>query len=178
MIHMINVVELIVLLSSMGLVNLPLPYPFETTANLSSVTPSVFLGTLLLCAGAILRVTSYRHLGRFFTYELSIKTGQKLVTDGPYAIVRHPSYTAMWMYGVGAVVAQLGPGSAWSDLGLWKSEFGVVFGVVVTGMLAYVNMVMVFLRVEKEDAMLKQEFKDEWTKWAAHTPWKLIPFIY
>ena len=42
------------------------------------------LGVCLLGVGTLIRVSCYRALGRFFTFELSIKTEHTLITEGPY----------------------------------------------------------------------------------------------
>ncbi|KAF9644887.1 hypothetical protein BDM02DRAFT_829359, partial [Thelephora ganbajun] len=42
-----------------------------------------------------LRLFSFRTLGRHFTYQLAILPSHKLVTTGPYAYIRHPSYVAL-----------------------------------------------------------------------------------
>ena len=51
-----------------------------------------FVGTLMTILGGLIRYTCYRALGRMFTFEMSIRRNHKLITSGPYAIVRHPSY--------------------------------------------------------------------------------------
>jgi len=50
------------------------------------------VGTLMASFGGIIRYKCYRALGRMFTFEMSILRNHKLITSGPYAIVRHPSY--------------------------------------------------------------------------------------
>ena len=34
-------------------------------------------------------------MGRMFTFEMSIRRDHKLVTSGPYGVVRHPGYTGI-----------------------------------------------------------------------------------
>ena len=50
-------------------------------------------------------------LGRFFTYDVTIQPGHRVVTSGPYRWVRHPSYTGGLLGLLGLGVA-LGSGAA------------------------------------------------------------------
>lgn len=45
--------------------------------------------------GALLRRWAIRHLGRFFTVDVSVARDQRVVDDGPYRFVRHPTYTGL-----------------------------------------------------------------------------------
>src|SRR5439155_12906397 len=52
----------------------------------------VFLvGICLMLAGIGLRWYSAAILGKYFTFDVAIQTGQTLVESGPYRYVRHPS---------------------------------------------------------------------------------------
>ncbi|OBZ67534.1 hypothetical protein A0H81_12475 [Grifola frondosa] len=53
------------------------------------------LGCMLGALGGFIRIQCYRTLGRFFTYELTLRNNHRLVTSGPYAVVRHPSYIGL-----------------------------------------------------------------------------------
>ncbi|EAU89892.1 hypothetical protein CC1G_12896 [Coprinopsis cinerea okayama7 len=72
------------------------------TASQSSTTPppqptlplSFLLPTLLLHLSSLLRLYCYKTLGPFFVFQLSTFPAQKLITSGPYSVVRHPSYPA------------------------------------------------------------------------------------
>jgi len=59
----------------------------------------VLLADLLLTAGIALRIWSIVHLGRFFTVNVAIQEGQRVIQDGPYRFVRHPSYSgSIWRW--------------------------------------------------------------------------------
>lgn len=177
---MINVFELVAisaLITSTPILSIP-----SNLAELGTqlnATSAVFVAeAILLVLATTLRVSAYRHLGRFFTYQLSIRNGHKLVTDGPYRIVRHPGYTALCTFLLGNVLCQLGPGSVWSQLGLSSRPATFILGIVQVCLAAYVGFVVAVLRVPKEDGMLRERFRDEWEVWALQTPYKLIPMIY
>jgi protein-S-isoprenylcysteine O-methyltransferase Ste14 len=59
------------------------------------------LMTVANIMGGSLRVLCFRTLGRFFTFDLAVQTGQKVIQSGPYAYVRHPSYSAMLLHQAG-----------------------------------------------------------------------------
>jgi protein-S-isoprenylcysteine O-methyltransferase len=52
---------------------------------------------LLAISGLVLRTWAVRTLGRFFTMNIEVASGQTVVTSGPYRFVRHPSYTGAWL---------------------------------------------------------------------------------
>jgi len=147
------------------------------SASAIRVTPSWLSGTALVCAGALIRYYCYRELGRFFTWEMSLKKDQYLVTTGPYSYVRHPSYTGMLLVTIGTVLYQLSHGSWLYETG-WLEVISVKFFVVVW--LAYIACVpgMMFYRVFTEDQVLRGEFPAEWEAWAKKTPYRIIPFVF
>jgi protein-S-isoprenylcysteine O-methyltransferase Ste14 len=68
-------------------------------------------GVTAIALGSLGRQWAISTLGRFFTLNVTISDDQRVVTNGPYRWVRHPSYTA-------DVVAFTGIGLA---LGNWLS---------------------------------------------------------
>ncbi|KAI8973149.1 hypothetical protein BD414DRAFT_499306 [Trametes punicea] len=91
------------------------PSPPETPfARLTLIAPHPILlvGTFLAVCGAALRLACFRALGALFTFELTISPTHRLVTDGPYAYVRHPSYAGVYAVLLGASAVMLAPG-AW-----------------------------------------------------------------
>lgn len=130
-----------------------------------------------MCGGALFRLASYRELGRFFTWELSVKKDHHLVTTGPYSIVRHPAYLGNIFISTGALITFLGPGS-WYNEGGWLSTTGGKALAVVW--VVYNAWVAIGLssRVGKEDEVLRDQFPEEWARWAVKTPYRLIPFVY
>jgi protein-S-isoprenylcysteine O-methyltransferase len=58
----------------------------------------------IIAFGLILRISAVVSLGRWFTWNVTVQPGQVLVTDGPYRVIRHPSYTGAWLMFVGSCV--------------------------------------------------------------------------
>jgi protein-S-isoprenylcysteine O-methyltransferase Ste14 len=65
----------------------------------------VVVGIGLMVAGMALRLWAVRTLGRFFTVTVDVATDQRVVDSGPYALLRHPSYTGMLVVYLGIGVA-------------------------------------------------------------------------
>jgi protein-S-isoprenylcysteine O-methyltransferase len=60
------------------------------------------IGVILSVVGLLFRVWSIRHCGRNFSHRLAASSSsQFLVTTGPYALVRHPSYSGFILFAVG-----------------------------------------------------------------------------
>jgi protein-S-isoprenylcysteine O-methyltransferase len=55
----------------------------------------------VMAGGMVLRWTAIRTLGRFFTVDVAIHPEQKVVCTGPYAWVRHPSYSGLLLLWLG-----------------------------------------------------------------------------
>ena len=132
----------------------------------------------MVFAGSTLRLFCYRALGKLFTFELALRDDHKLVTDGPYAIVRHPSYSALCMVAAGSILCFFGTGSWLNECGALGSVFGRAFALVWAVDILFVPLVMLFSRVKTEDGMLKGTFGKEWEEWAKRTPYAVIPGIY
>jgi protein-S-isoprenylcysteine O-methyltransferase Ste14 len=60
------------------------------------VTTAVLAVALaLVWAGILLRQWCFRTLGRYFTFTVMTSPDQRVVTTGPYRVLRHPSYAAI-----------------------------------------------------------------------------------
>ncbi|KAG1747633.1 hypothetical protein EDB19DRAFT_1893928 [Suillus lakei] len=143
-------------------------------------TPITFpfiLGTALAVAGGLVRWWCFRTLGRFFTFKLSVRKGHHIVTTGPYAVIRHPSYTAGMVQVIGILILHGSPTS-------WLRHSGVLdvveLKMAVVAWLAGITLLMinVVCRVSQEDEILKSAFGDEWERWAGAVRYWLIPGIY
>jgi protein-S-isoprenylcysteine O-methyltransferase Ste14 len=96
----------------------------------------VVVGALGVAAGAVLRIRAVTTLGRFFTAVVQVQAGQRVIREGPYAWVRHPSYS-------GVLLVLLG------EAALFQSAAGL-FCVV----LAMLPIYMYRIRIE-EKALLE-----------------------
>ena len=79
------------------------------------LTPVVFwrcAGVALFVVGLWLRFWAIGHLGRFFTVDVAIAQDHRVVDDGPYRYVRHPSYSALLLEYAG-IGCTLGSVTGW-----------------------------------------------------------------
>jgi protein-S-isoprenylcysteine O-methyltransferase Ste14 len=96
-------------------------------------------------------------LGRFFTVNVAIAKDHRVVSDGPYRFVRHPSYT-------GALVAFIG--------------LGILVHNWMAALLLVVPITIMFLwRIHIEERALSAALGKAYTDYMARTK-RLIPFVY
>ena len=107
--------------------------------------------------GIALRWYSAAVLGKYFTFDVAIQSGQGLVEVGPYRYVRHPSYS-------GALLTLLGFGLA---LGNWA---GLAAALSCMG-LAYAY------RIPVEEAALASGLGEAYKQYMKRT-WRLVPFLF
>lgn len=138
----------------------------------------VWAACFCLLAGSLFRYWAQTTCSQFFTWELSIRPGHKLCTRGPYSIVRHPSYTGLYVLCPGLVLFAFSRHTLFSECISWMSSpayYG--YCAVVMVLVATVN-VSFTKRAVKEDEMLKREFGKEWEDWAVKTKYRIFPGIW
>jgi len=115
-----------------------------------------WLGVVLYAGGGALRLWPVFVLGRRFSGLVAIQPGHRLVTDGIYGIIRHPSY-------LGLIVNMLG----------WALVFRSALGVL----LAAITVPILVGRIRSEETLLQSQFGPEYDAYRART-WRLIPGLY
>ncbi|KAI0086899.1 hypothetical protein BDY19DRAFT_315204 [Irpex rosettiformis] len=153
----------------------PSPWTLSQIPNLRT-SPSFAIGVALVCLGAYIRVLCFRHLGKQFTFQLSIRKDHHLITSGPYSIVRHPSYAGGVVQIIGMILCLAGPSSWFKEIGVHTLP-GKVVGTLV-GLVIALGTYGGIARTFKEDVVLKNTFKEEWEEWAKKTPYRLFPYIF
>ncbi|OCH94850.1 hypothetical protein OBBRIDRAFT_831441 [Obba rivulosa] len=135
------------------------------------------IGWVLTVVGGFVRWQCYRALGRLFTYQIAVRKGHRLVTDGPYSVVRHPSYTAGIVGFCGMAVCLACPGSWVRESGVLTTAWGrtIMYG---WGTWTAYLVSMLCLRTPEEDRMLRKQFGEEWDTWAAKVPYRLLPGVF
>jgi protein-S-isoprenylcysteine O-methyltransferase Ste14 len=102
--------KLIMSFESIGFVALLVVPAFDRRYGWSAVPTSVaILGDVLVAVGFLCIVRVYRE-NSFAAATVEVFANQKVVTTGPYAIVRHPMYASGLLYLVGTPLAL---GSVW-----------------------------------------------------------------
>ncbi|MGB6431646.1 MAG: isoprenylcysteine carboxylmethyltransferase family protein [Candidatus Acidiferrales bacterium] len=116
-----------------------------------------FVGIALMLAGLAFRFYSMSILGRFFTYDVAIRSGHTVIESGPYRYIRHPSYT-------GAFVTLAGLGLA---LGNWAG---------LLALLACMGIAYAY-RVHVEEAALVAALGEPYALYMRRTQ-RFVPFLF
>ena len=124
-------------------------YPFQPTL--------AWIGTMAFAAALWLFHRTHKDLGRNWSVTLEIRAQHKLVTSGIYRHLRHPMYSAFWLWALAQ--ALLLPNWIAGPAGL--VGFGTLF----------------FLRIGREETMMIETFGDEYRDYAKRTS-RIIPGIY
>jgi len=140
-------------------------------------SPVFLAGTLLTGLGGFIRYQCYRELGRLFTFEMAIRKDHRLITSGPYSIVRHPAYTGVLLTVVGIVCWHAGSGSWVRECGPLRTRIGQGAICLYAGLMSLI-MTGLMTRMSVEDEALEKTFGKEWTEWEKRVPCRLIPWLY
>ena len=147
-------------ISSTGLGILPGIYVLTNEprfANYAFHSWQGWAGTALFAAALWLFHRSHTDLGRNWSVTLELRTQHSLVTSGVYSRVRHPMYSAFWLWALAQVF--LLPNWIAGPAGL--VGFGTLF----------------FLRIGQEEEIMCEKFGEEYRRYAARTA-RIVPGIY
>jgi len=117
-----------------------------------------WLGLLIFAAGAIIKLRAMQQAGEAFLPHVKVDPKLKLVTDGPYALVRHPSYLGLGCSYLGMAI-------------LFNSKIAAIA-------LAVLVLPAIVLRIIKEEELLANRFGEAWKKYASQAPARLIHRVW
>ncbi|HLZ61408.1 MAG TPA: isoprenylcysteine carboxylmethyltransferase family protein [Ktedonosporobacter sp.] len=149
----------VVLVFTLGLgISLCLLLPRAVPAfAITSASVFVFwFGIALVYAGLAFRLYAIIMLGRYFTPSVAVVADQQVVEDGPYKLIRHPSYT-------GLLIMFLGFGLSSTN---WLSLLALM-GCALIG-LGY--------RIRVEERVLQEHLGQRYQEYMRRTK-RLIPFV-
>jgi protein-S-isoprenylcysteine O-methyltransferase Ste14 len=115
-----------------------------------------WFGVALFALGGVLRLAPVFVLGRRFSGLVAIQPNHRLVTNGIYGVIRHPSY-------LGLLVNALG----------WGLAFRAGVGVAIAALM----LLVVLARIDSEERLLRETFGAEYDAYRTRT-WRLIPHVY
>jgi protein-S-isoprenylcysteine O-methyltransferase Ste14 len=116
-----------------------------------------YLGILLMILGIFIRQWSIAVLGVFFSVDVGTQKGQSVVKNGPYKLVRHPSYTGLLLTLMGIGLAL----QSWGAVIIMILGFSLTFGY----------------RIHIEEKLLILKLDGEYIRYMAETK-RLIPYIF
>ena len=108
----------------------------------------VVLGGLLTIIGAFICLYWFYYWERNFQGEL--------LTEGPYAIIRHPFYSGFITFALGLTI---------------------VFPTYETRLLAVLTLAVIVTFIPREETHLIQQYKD-YRIYMKKVKWKLVPYLY
>jgi protein-S-isoprenylcysteine O-methyltransferase Ste14 len=114
-----------------------------------------WIGVALALTGVALFTWSRRTLGRSFTPFPKPKDDAQLATSGPYALVRHPIYTAVLLFFVG---------------------FSLIFGWWGLAATALLALLWVF-KVRVEERYLQRQFP-QYDAYRRRVRRRFVPFVF
>lgn len=126
-------------------------------ARLPSPNETYLAGLVVFAFGLALRWWSIWTLGRFFTVQVAIASDHRLIEQGPYRLLRHPSYTGSLMMFAGFALC----------IGNWAALIAML--VPVLAVFGW--------RIHVEEAALSETFGDAWRDYVRRT-WRLVPLVY
>lgn len=143
-----------VILSSVGGWALTVAAEFRHEPHAALYLPRVACS--LLAAGLLLRSYAILTLKKHFTVDLAIQSGHRLIQQGPYRVVRHPSYT-------GALLC-------FSGLALSVGYWGTTLIILIPIVTAYL------WRIAKEEGVLTKAFGVAYQEYCNRT-FRLVPVV-
>ncbi len=153
--------EIVLLLaSSIGLGLLPLLYisfGFPQFGDSAFSPVRAWIGVFVALASLIMFRLTHRALAGNWSMSLDVREQHTLVIRGVYERVRHPMYTAFW---------------------LWAAAQALLLPNRIAGFAGLVGFGMLFFgRVAQEEQMMVEKFGDEYRAYVSRT-YRLIPWIY
>jgi protein-S-isoprenylcysteine O-methyltransferase Ste14 len=115
------------------------------------------VGIGVMWVGFGLRAWAVRTLGRFFRVEVTVDSDQTVVDTGPYARVRHPSYTGLLVFYLG--------------LGICLDSYFSVLAAVLLPVAAVVN------RIGHEERVLRRDLGEAYGAYSTRTR-RLVPGVW
>lgn len=150
----------LLLISLSGLGFLPLIYAFTgfpAFADYPFQPALAWLGLGFAIAALVMFRLTHKALGRNWSVSLEVRENHQLITAGVYRHVRHPMYTAFWLWAVAQALL----------LPNWIAGFA---GIIGFGTLY-------FGRIAREEQMMLDSFGDEYRAYMQRT-YCIIPYVY
>jgi len=148
--------RLIVFLVSIGFAGLVVVPGLDHRFGWSAVPISVVIGgNILIAIGFGIVFLVFRE-NSFAAATIQVVEGQRVISTGPYAVIRHPQYAASFLYLLGMPLA----------LASWW------------GVLVFAGMVpLIIWRLRDEEMLLARDLPG-YADYQARVRWRLIPGVY
>jgi protein-S-isoprenylcysteine O-methyltransferase Ste14 len=148
------------LAATLGLAVLPAAYVATGIPQVMDYKPSaaaIPIGALVYASALWIFRLSHKALGKNWSISLDIREKHRLITSGPYQLIRHPMYTSFLLMAIGQ--AFLLPNLL----------------VALAGFLGVA--LLINLRLEKEESMMIEVFGNDYRSYMRRTK-RIIPYIF
>ena len=150
----------LLLISLTGLGILPFTYVATAIPHFAAYAfhpLQAWLGLFVAIAALFMFHLTHRALGRNWSVSLDVREDHQLVTEGIYRRVRHPMYSAFWLWAIAQALL----------LPNWVAGFSglVGFGILFFG------------RIAREERMMLETFGDDYRAYMARTG-RIFPSIF
>lgn len=115
------------------------------------------IGLTMMIGGITFRIWAILTMGKNFTATVRIKKEHELIRTGPYAIVRHPSYSGAFLMITGIAV-------------FLESLFSIFLTI-------FLMVIVYYIRIKSEEKVLINHFGNNYINYAKDKK-RLFPFIW
>ena len=150
----------LLVISASGMFVVPLIYVVSGQPRFASYAFSpiqAWAGAAVFALALWLFHRTHRDLGRNWSVTLEIRDRHALVTTGVYSRLRHPMYSAFWLWAVAQALL----------LPNWVAGFAGIAGFGT----------LFFARIGREERLMVETFGEEYRDYVARTD-RIIPGIY
>jgi protein-S-isoprenylcysteine O-methyltransferase Ste14 len=116
-----------------------------------------WIGVFLAAASLVMFQLTHRALGRNWSVSLDVREDHQLITEGIYRKIRHPMYSAFWLWAAAQALLLPNWGAGFAGL----VGFGILF----------------FGRIAEEERMMLEAFGSRYREYMART-YRVIPLIF
>jgi protein-S-isoprenylcysteine O-methyltransferase Ste14 len=114
-------------------------------------------GIFIMLVGVSLRIWAINSLGRNFTATVRVNNEHQLIQAGPYAYIRHPSYTGAFLAVIGVAI-------------FLNATVSICISIILMFTAYYV-------RIRSEEKLLVTHFGEEYSAYAKNKK-KLFPYVW
>ena len=108
----------------------------------------MWLGVAITWVGVMVAIWARYSLGAYWSARVTLKEGHQLIRSGPYALVRHPIYTGMFLAALGTALVG----------GEWRGILALLLLITAHARKAF-----------REESLLSREFGEEYANYRRST---------
>ncbi len=121
--------------------------------NLENLFIYTYLGLSLTFIGAFLVAKAKIDLGKYHTWTGHILSSTRIITEGVYAFIRHPLYTGIYTFIIGAIT-----------IGVNNHSFSFYLLMIIIGVVFFI-MTFLVITALRESAFLHEKFGEDFKEY-------------